>query len=53
MPTVEFKGRTVECEEGATLRDVLREAGVSPLGKGDYVEETRFEARYRPPGLHR
>ncbi|MFC5367718.1 2Fe-2S iron-sulfur cluster-binding protein [Salinirubrum litoreum] len=30
MPTVEFRGRTIECEEGATLRTVLREAGVSP-----------------------
>ena len=30
MPTVEFRGRTIECEAGATLRDVLREAGVSP-----------------------
>lgn len=30
MPTVEFRGREIECETGALLRDVLREAGVSP-----------------------
>ncbi len=26
MPTVEFRGERVECERGAVLRDVLREA---------------------------
>ncbi|MFC7134711.1 MULTISPECIES: 2Fe-2S iron-sulfur cluster binding domain-containing protein [Salinibaculum] len=30
MPTIEFQGETVECEAGATLRDVLLEAGLSP-----------------------
>jgi len=30
MPTVEYQGETVECEEGATLRDVLLDAGLSP-----------------------
>jgi ferredoxin len=30
MPTVTFRGRTVECEVGAVLRDVLLEAGLSP-----------------------
>lgn len=30
MPTVRFRGEEIECAEGATLRDVLREAGMSP-----------------------
>ncbi len=30
MPTVEFRGETIECEEGAVLRDVLVEAGLTP-----------------------
>lgn len=30
MPTVTFRGETVECAEGAILRDVLREAGLTP-----------------------
>ncbi|MFT4892009.1 MAG: ferredoxin [Halobacteriales archaeon] len=30
MPTVTFRGREIECDEGAVLRDVLLEAGVSP-----------------------
>ena len=29
MPTVSFEGVDIECEEGATLRDVLREADLS------------------------
>jgi ferredoxin len=29
MPTVQFRGETVDCEAGATLRDVLLEAGLS------------------------
>jgi len=30
MPTVWFDGTEIECEEGAVLREVLREAGTSP-----------------------
>jgi ferredoxin len=30
MPTVEFRDTTVECEEGAVLRDLLLAAGESP-----------------------
>lgn len=30
MPTVHFRGREIECEEGAILRDVLLDAGISP-----------------------
>jgi ferredoxin len=30
MPTVRFRGRDIDCEQGATLRDVLREAGETP-----------------------
>jgi len=30
MPTVEFRGEQLECEEGAVLRDVLLNAGLSP-----------------------
>ncbi|ELZ85858.1 ferredoxin-like protein [Haloferax elongans ATCC BAA-1513] len=30
MPTVHFRGREIECNRGAVLRDVLREAGESP-----------------------
>jgi Ferredoxin len=30
MPTVEYRGEAIECEEGALLRDVLREAGLTP-----------------------
>ena len=29
MPTVEFAGERIECDDGALLRDVLSEAGVS------------------------
>jgi ferredoxin len=38
MPTVAFRGREIECEEGAVLRDVLRDAGVSPHnGRADLL----------------
>ncbi len=30
MPVVRYRGREIECERGAVLRDVLREAGVAP-----------------------
>ncbi|NUB92254.1 (2Fe-2S)-binding protein [Haloterrigena sp. SYSU A558-1] len=30
MPTIEFRGREIECERGRILRDVLLEAGESP-----------------------
>jgi ferredoxin len=30
MPTVEFEGSEIECEEGAILRDALLEAGETP-----------------------
>jgi ferredoxin len=30
MPTVTFRGREIECDEGAVLREVLLEAGESP-----------------------
>ncbi|WP_394741613.1 2Fe-2S iron-sulfur cluster-binding protein [Natronococcus roseus] len=30
MPTVTFEGEEIDCEDGATLRDVLLEAGLSP-----------------------
>ncbi len=30
MPTVRFRDREIECEQGAVLRDVLCEAGESP-----------------------
>jgi len=30
MPTVTFRGREIECEPDAILRDVLLDAGVSP-----------------------
>lgn len=30
MPTVEFEGETVECEQGAVLRDVLLENNLTP-----------------------
>lgn len=30
MPTVEFRGESIDCERGAVLRDVLLAAGVSP-----------------------
>jgi ferredoxin len=30
MPTVTFRGHEIDCEEGAVLRDVLLDAGVSP-----------------------
>ncbi|WP_426962697.1 2Fe-2S iron-sulfur cluster-binding protein [Haloparvum alkalitolerans] len=29
MPTVHYRGEEIECEEGAVLRDVLQEAGLS------------------------
>ncbi len=30
MPTVTFRGQTIECEAGEKLRDVLLRAGLSP-----------------------
>lgn len=30
MPTVEFRGKRIECERGAVLRDVLLDAGETP-----------------------
>ncbi|AFK18967.2 (2Fe-2S)-binding protein [Haloferax mediterranei ATCC 33500] len=30
MPTVHFRGREIECDRGAVLRDVLRGAGEPP-----------------------
>lgn len=30
MPTVQFRGEEIECEEGAVLRDVLQDAGLTP-----------------------
>jgi ferredoxin len=30
MPTIEFDGREIECDEGAILRDALLAAGESP-----------------------
>jgi len=30
MPTVEFRGLEIECDEGENLRSVLKRAGVSP-----------------------
>jgi len=30
MPTVTYEGRGIECEAGANLRQVLREAGIEP-----------------------
>ena len=29
MPTVSYKGEEIECEKGANLRNVLKEAGLS------------------------
>ncbi|MFT4883552.1 MAG: ferredoxin [Natronomonas sp.] len=38
MPTVSFEGEEIECEEGATLRDVLLAAGTSPHnGRADLL----------------
>jgi ferredoxin len=38
MPTVTYRGETIECEEGAVLRDVLREAGLTPHnGRADFL----------------
>lgn len=38
MPTVTFAGETIECEEGAELREALLEAGLSPHnGKSNYL----------------
>lgn len=34
MPTVEFNGHTIECEEGERLRDVLLRAGETPHNEG-------------------
>jgi ferredoxin len=34
MPTVQFEGTEVECEQGALLRDVLLDAGESPHNGG-------------------
>jgi ferredoxin len=30
MPTVQFRDQEIDCEDGAVLRDVLLEAGLSP-----------------------
>jgi ferredoxin len=30
MPTIHYRGRDIECEPGANLRDALREAGETP-----------------------
>lgn len=38
MPTVEFRGREIECVRGRILRDVLLEAGESPHnGRADWL----------------
>lgn len=38
MPTVRFRDREIECVEGANLRSVLREAGLSPHnGRSDLL----------------
>ena len=38
MPTIEFEGTEVDCEEGEILRDALRAAGESPHnGSADTV----------------
>lgn len=38
MPTIEFRGREIECERGRILRDVLLEAGESPHnGRADWL----------------
>ena len=34
MPVVRFRGEEIECERGDLLREVLREAGVSPHNGG-------------------
>ncbi|WP_277555333.1 2Fe-2S iron-sulfur cluster-binding protein [Halobaculum limi] len=34
MPTVRFRGETVECDRGDTLRDVLLAAGLTPHNGG-------------------
>ena len=30
MPTINFEGEEIECDEGETLRDVLLDAGLTP-----------------------
>jgi ferredoxin len=30
MPTIHYRGREIECEEGAVLRDALKDAGETP-----------------------
>ncbi len=30
MPTISFKGQTITCQQGDTLRKVLKDAGLSP-----------------------
>ena len=30
MPTIHFRGRDIECEDGAVLRDALKAAGETP-----------------------
>jgi len=30
MPTIHFRGREIDCEEGAVLRDALKAAGETP-----------------------
>lgn len=38
MPTIEFEGERIECEEGDELRETLLEAGLSPHnGSADYL----------------
>jgi ferredoxin len=34
MPIVRFRGEEVSCEEGAVLRDVLKDAGLTPHNGG-------------------
>lgn len=38
MPTVRFRGRAIDCEDGAVLRDVLLSAGETPHnGRADLL----------------
>jgi ferredoxin len=38
MPTISFRGRDIDCEEGANLRDALLDAGESPHnGSANYL----------------
>ncbi|MFB6305226.1 MAG: 2Fe-2S iron-sulfur cluster-binding protein [Haloferacaceae archaeon] len=41
MPTVRFRGREIECERGAVLRDVLLDAGETPHNGGARVANCR------------